>query len=454
IVELSKLVKLRELTLNCLGIENVNDLFCINISAFPRGLLKLNVTGIYDHYFDLHCSKKQDDIEIFENLEELYLFNIRSISEVIISKIKGCTKLRKLKLQVHSEAHVECDFEMIEGIDTLEELVLNKFDLHSKDIVRLSCLKRLRRLELCGCKLNNKYLNEIEKLKSLEALNIQSNNSLHSMNGILRLKNLRELFAFKIRFDYDKKGDFELVKGFEKLKCCGWEVYRNSNSIKYEDANFNDVIEEMQREAIVNNWKGITDLSDRYVKIDSVMFLVFSSKLFFIETIDLYSSTKLETHEEYIEILKNCQMLKKITMERHELMRKREYAFLPLSIASSIIHDKPFLQTVEMFIDELNIDFANLLLKCEYLHEIVLHTQKYTDGFFATLLENPKKNALTSVDFHHYDCNREIHEGDVIFYNFNNRSNMEEIGNYLAEKDVDVIVKAREAHVHIHLYFY
>ncbi|KAI5181291.1 hypothetical protein PAEPH01_2798, partial [Pancytospora epiphaga] len=41
IVELSKLVKLRELTLNCLGIENVNDLFCINISAFPRGLLKL-----------------------------------------------------------------------------------------------------------------------------------------------------------------------------------------------------------------------------------------------------------------------------------------------------------------------------------------------------------------------------------------------------------------------------
>ncbi|KAI5176666.1 hypothetical protein PAEPH01_2425, partial [Pancytospora epiphaga] len=174
----------------------------------------------------------------------------------------------------------------------------------------------------------------------------------------------------------------------------------------------------------------------------------------FIESIDLYSSTKLETHEEYIEILKNCQMLKKITMERLEYESIRAYAFLPLSIGSSIIYDKPFLQTVEMFIDELNIDFANLLLKCEYLHKIVIHTQKYTDGFFATLFENPKENALTSVEFHHYNCNREIHEMDFIFYNFNNRFDIEEIGNYLAEKDVDAIVKAREAHVHIKLYFY
>ncbi|KAI5175447.1 hypothetical protein PAEPH01_2155, partial [Pancytospora epiphaga] len=253
LVNLKELVNLRELSLTCSKDDNAGKLTILDISVFPSGLRKLKLSGEYGCSFDLHCSSRKDAVEIFKNLEELELYSIENISEGIVSEINNCTKLRKLELRIDTSKIFKADLKGISDIVTLEELVFARADLSSEDIVQLSCLKQLRRLKLFDCNLNENYLNEIRKLKSLEALDIQWNTIPWPMNEILKLKNLREFVANDIRFDYDKQGDFEMVKGFERLKYEIWVVYSNNNRIVYEDPNFKDVLEKMKKEATINN---------------------------------------------------------------------------------------------------------------------------------------------------------------------------------------------------------
>ncbi|KAI5168679.1 hypothetical protein PAEPH01_0325 [Pancytospora epiphaga] len=255
---LNNLVNLRELSLTC-RTENKNDKTgYLDISVFPSGLQKLKVSGRINYLLDLNCKGNQATDDIFENLEELCFICIGSISNVIRSKITECTKLRKFELKIDSSSMRELDFKGMERIITLENLVLEGVYLRSEDIVRLSCLKQLRILKLCHCNLNEKYLNEIEELRSLEILDIQGNWRLYySTNGILNLKNLRKLSVDYIRFDYDKRGDFELIKGFESFDYYIWEVYKNDKRINGESTDFDDVVAGIRKEAMLNNWKGV-----------------------------------------------------------------------------------------------------------------------------------------------------------------------------------------------------
>ncbi|KAI5169270.1 hypothetical protein PAEPH01_0576 [Pancytospora epiphaga] len=452
LVNLKELVNLRELSLTRSKLRCIWKLAILDISVFPSGLRKLKVFGERKCPFELQCSSRKDAVENFENLEELELCNIEDISEGIVSEINNCTKLRKLMLRITDSSSLKYDLKGISDISdiaTLEELVLEEVDLSNEDIVQLSCLKQLRRLEILDYDLNNKYLNEIGKLKSLEVLNIEANLILHSMNEILKLKNLREFFADVIWFDYDKQGDFEMVKGFEKLKCRKWEVYRNNNRIKHEDSNFKDVLEKMKKEATINNWKGVTEFMCMCIKIDSVIFYAISSKLVSIESIRLYLGNKLRIGEGETEILNRCQMIREIT-----LVDNTDRAFLPLSIVINIIRDNPFLQKVEMSVDELDIDLANLLSECAYLHTINLRVKKYTDGFFATLLKKPKESMLKYVDIYYFNHERENCKRKAIYFNSKDSDIRERIIKYITEEDADAIIRAREENVFTRVYFY
>ncbi|KAI5170449.1 hypothetical protein PAEPH01_1438 [Pancytospora epiphaga] len=450
LVNLKELVNLREFSLTCSKVKNVEKLAIFDISVFPSGLRKLKLSGGYNCSFDLQSSSRKDAVEIFESLEELELHNIEDISEGIVSEINNCTKLRKLKLRIDTSKNFKADLKGISDIVTLEELVLEKVDLSSEDIVQLSCLEQLRRLKVCNCNLNDKYLNEIGKLKSLEALDIQKNNTIScSMNEILGLKNLRELSADVIWFDYDKQGDFEVVKGFERLKYDKWEIYRNNNRIGHENANFKDVLEKIGKEATINNWKGVTEWKCSRIKIDSVIFLAISSKLVFIESIYSHLDDELRIHEGETEILNNCQMIKKIT-----LVNTEDRVFLPLSIVINIICDNSYLQVVDMSVDELNIDFADLLLECTRIHTIKFRVKKYTDGFFATLLKKPKETGLRSIEVYYCNYENENCKGKVICLNSKDSDIREKIIKYINEEDADAIIRAREENVFTSVYFY
>ncbi|KAI5169367.1 hypothetical protein PAEPH01_0653 [Pancytospora epiphaga] len=449
LVNLKELINLREFSLTCSKGNNIKKSSILDISVFPSGLRKLKVSGKHSCPFDLQCISRKEAVEIFENLEELELCNIENISEGIVGEINNCTKLRKLMLRMNDSSSPKYDLKGISDIVTLEELVLEEVDLRSEDIVQLSCLKQLRRLEILHCDLNNKYLNEIGKLKSLEVLNIEGNFITHSMNEILKLKNLREFVANDIRFDYDKEGDFELVKGFEKLECNKWEIYKDDNRIEHGNANFKDVLEKMGKEATMNNWKGVTKLRSIYIKIDSVIFLAISSKLVSIESIRLYLANKLRIGEGETEILNRCQMIREIT-----LVDNTDRAFLPLSIVINIIRDNLFLQKVEMSVDELNIDLANLLSECAYLHSIDLHVKKYTDGFFETLLKKPKESMLKFVDIYYFNHKRVNRKEEPISFSYNNLDRRERIIKYMTEEDVDAIIRAGEENVCTDVYFY
>ncbi|KAI5173110.1 hypothetical protein PAEPH01_1851, partial [Pancytospora epiphaga] len=447
VVNLKELVNLREFSLKCSKDDNVRRLTIFDISVFPSGLRKLKLSGGYNCSFDLHCSSGKDVAEIFENLVELKLCNIDNISEGIVSEINNCTKLRKLKLRIDTSKNFKADLKGISDIVTLEELVLEEVDLSNEDIVQLSCLKQLRRLNVRNCNLNENYLNEIRKLKSLEVLNIEGNSISHSMNEILKLKNLREFFARDFRFDYDKQGEFELVKGFEKLRYDKWEIYRNNNRIGHENANFKDVLEKIGKEATINNWKGVTELDRTRIKMDTVIFLAISSKLVFIESICSYLDDELIKYKGETEILRNCQMIKEIILVDH-----KDRAFLPLSTAINIIRDNPFLQVVNLSVDELNIEFANLLSECGYLCVINLRAKKYTDGFLATLLRTTEKSVLRFVGIHYFNYESENRKTKISFSNLETRTNREEISRYFDNKDVSAIIRALDVHVEVYFY--
>ncbi|KAI5169686.1 hypothetical protein PAEPH01_0919 [Pancytospora epiphaga] len=257
---LNNLVNLRELSLACKTKNEIDKLGRLDISAFPSSLRKLKLSGTCNYALDLDYKGNQAGNEIFENLEEVCFTYIGNISMVIMSKIMECTKLRKFKLKISSSTPCKFDFKEIERIITLEELVLEEVYLYSEDIVRLSRLKQLRRLELCHYGLDDKYLNEIKELRSLEIFSIRDNWYINCfMNEILKLKNLRKLYADHIRFDYDKQGDFELVKGFESLGCCKWEVYKNNECINTTSTDFDDVVAGIRKEVTQNNWKGVIE---------------------------------------------------------------------------------------------------------------------------------------------------------------------------------------------------
>ncbi|KAI5169487.1 hypothetical protein PAEPH01_0759, partial [Pancytospora epiphaga] len=277
---LRNLVNLRELSLARIA-ENRNDeIGYLDVSVFPSGLRKLKVSGGCNYSLDLDYKGNRASNEIFENLEELRFFNIRNISKVITSEIMECTKLRRFELMTDFFSSCKHDFKWIERIITLEELVLEGVYLYGEDIVRLSRLKQLRILKLRHCGLNEKYLNEIEELGSLEILDIKNNWSSHyyySMNGILKLKNLRKLNADNIRFDYDRQGDFELIKGFESLGCSECKVYKNNECINDASTDFDVVVAGIRKEATPNNWKGIIELKDWYPPENSVIYDAFSN---------------------------------------------------------------------------------------------------------------------------------------------------------------------------------
>ncbi|KAI5173401.1 hypothetical protein PAEPH01_1944, partial [Pancytospora epiphaga] len=447
VAKLNKLVNLKEFTLMCLKNRNAEKSASLDISVFPSGLRRLKVSGMRFHSLDLHCNRKKDVVEIFENLEELCLSYISDIPEIVMDGLKGCFKLRKLKLRVESLVSFKPEFEGIERIVTLEELTLNEVDLSSQDIMRLSCLKQLRRLELSSCYLNEKYLNEIEKLESLETLDIKDNQISHSMNGVLRLRNLREFSAGVIRFNYEKQGDFELVRGFEMLKCTKWEVYKDDKCINYEYTNFNDVLAGISKEATLNNWKGITELKCRCTEIDAVILLAISPKLVSIESIGLYLDDESKIYEDGMRMLKNCQMLREILLTNF-----KGKVFLSSMAAINLVHDKPFLQMIDISIDELNIGFVNLLLKCEYLHTLKLRVQKRTDDFFVTLLGNSKKNALRFINVYYSNYERKHRKSEIIFSNIDGRTSREVIKNEFNRKDVSAIIRAGEMNIHVKIW--
>ncbi|KAI5168738.1 hypothetical protein PAEPH01_0379 [Pancytospora epiphaga] len=446
---LSKSVNLRELTVESLENFNHGKSSGFNLLVLPTGLRKLKVSGIYYQPLDLYLNSDKDAAAIFESLEELKLRNIGNISEEIVSEIRRCTKLRKFELRMNNLSSLKYDFKGISDIVTLEELVFVSVDLSRKDIVQLSCLKQLRRLKLWSCDLNMNYLNEIGKLKSLEALDIQNNTIPWPMNEILSLKNLRELSADEIYFDYDKQGDFEMVKGFERLKYDKWGIYRNNNFQDFKDINFKAVLETMKKEATINNWKGVTALNGGCIWTESGIFFAVSSKLVFIESLSLYVNDELRMYEREIEILKNCQRIREIALDNY-----KGRMFLPLPTVINIINANPFLQVVDMSVDKLNIDLANKLLKCENLHTINLRVRNYTGGFIATLLKKPKETALRSVEFYYCNYEEENCKGEVMFLNFNDKGIRERVIKYITEEDADAIIRAREENVCTNVYFY
>ncbi|KAI5169569.1 hypothetical protein PAEPH01_0821 [Pancytospora epiphaga] len=250
IKDLSKLVNLKELSLTCERDYDAQNVVSLHISVFPSNLRKLKVAGMGHYSLDLQCSKNQDIGMIFENLEDLELLYVESISEDIISAIKRCTKLRKFGLQMDFSNFVKHDLKGIEDIFTLEEIILVSVNLNGEDIIRFSRLKQLRRLKLLYFDMNKDHINEIEMLKSLEVLGIQNNSISYSMNGIFKLKNFREFIAGNVSSDHDKRGEFDLVKDFEKFEYNSWDVNTNNNCI---EARGNDGVVEMKKEATLNN---------------------------------------------------------------------------------------------------------------------------------------------------------------------------------------------------------
>ncbi|KAI5178985.1 hypothetical protein PAEPH01_2587, partial [Pancytospora epiphaga] len=216
---------------------------------------------------------------------------------------------------------------------------------------------------------------------------------------------------------------------------------------KRGDADFNVAVVEMRKEATLNNWKGVATLNGKRIEIDSIIFLAISSKLVFIEDINLYLDNKLKTPKEDIEVLKNCRMLRRIAWEDF----KAEVA-PPLSTVTKIINDNLFLQMVKISVDELNVELANTLSKCKRLHTIDLYTQKYTNGFFTALLGSPEESMVKTVDFHYFNYEWGKRTRKIIFSNFDYETNREEIIKYITEEDVDAIIKAGNIHLKVCFY--
>ncbi|KAI5175446.1 hypothetical protein PAEPH01_2154 [Pancytospora epiphaga] len=136
-----------------------------------------------------------------------------------------------------------------------------------------------------------------------------------------------------------------------------------------------------------------------------------------------------------------------------KLVDYKDRVFLPLSIVINLIRDNPYLQKVEMSVDELNIELANLLSECAYLHTIDLRAKKYTAGFFATLLKTTEESALKFVSIYYSNNHeRENCKEEISFSNIRNRTNSEEIRRYFDNKDVDASIRARDIHVRVYFY--
>ncbi|KAI5168408.1 hypothetical protein PAEPH01_0105 [Pancytospora epiphaga] len=441
---LDKLTNLKELILVSTNSSYNFERSNLDISLFPRGLRKLKVSGRYSYSINsLVSGSHNDDPVILESLEELQLFNIEKIPEEVIEKIASCTKLRKLELQMGPYSFPTNKLKEIERIVALEELILEEIDLSGENGMWLRGLKQLRQLKLCNCKLNEKCLKEIEKIKCLEALNIAGNDICYFMNGILELKNLRKLRMDKISLDYNKKGNFALIKGFEILEYSEWTVYNNNKSVAYGDTDFDGVVADLKLEATLNNWKGIRALSNWCVEIDSAIFLAVSSRLVFIESISLSLCNELRGYKEDTEILKNCLMLREI-----KWTHCNESKCMPLSMAINIIDDKPLLQIIGMFVDDFSIEFSSLLSECEYVYKIVLHTQKYKNGVFKVLFEDCKTCVFKSVEVS-FGAKRWYFSMNFTICFADNGNAEGKIRRFLSKEDMDAIIEAREEGIHV-----
>ncbi|KAI5174978.1 hypothetical protein PAEPH01_2112 [Pancytospora epiphaga] len=227
--------------------------------------------------------------------------------------------------------------------------------------------------------------------------------------------------------------------------CSKWEVYKNNKRIRYNDTGFDDIVVEMRKEATLNNWKGVEALDNYRIIMSSAIFLSISSKLVFIKSISLYLDDELRTNIEDMEMLKNCQMLKEITLKNDTA----KGTFLSSTVIN-MINDKSLLQIISVPINELNIDFANSLLKCKNLYKVRIYFKKNTEGFFATLLKKSKESALRDVGVYYVDNEkmRNIRK-EITFSTSDDRARKEGIRKYLSEEDANAFIEARCEDVYV-----
>ncbi|KAI5173011.1 hypothetical protein PAEPH01_1838 [Pancytospora epiphaga] len=130
-----------------------------------------------------------------------------------------------------------------------------------------------------------------------------------------------------------------------------------------------------------------------------------------------------------------------------------EFSFLSSSVIDKF-QNNSFLQMINISINELDIYLANSLLNYEHIYTIVLRVREYRDGFFAALLKNTKERPLRFLKVCYFNYDRENCNNEMIFSNFDDMGNMEEIIKHISEQDVEAIIKAREEEVHVEICFY
>ncbi|KAI5176456.1 hypothetical protein PAEPH01_2303, partial [Pancytospora epiphaga] len=438
IERLGKLVNIKELELTCTkGTGNIEGVETIelDILAFPRSLRKLKVEGDWTTMLDL----KKNSEGYLANLEELCLYNIKEMTECNMKNITGCSKLRKLNIEMCYARPGECKVKGIERMGSLEDISLKGMNINMNG-VEIMKLKNIRQLTLYDCNINEDCINEMGKFKCLESLVIWSSEVKASMNGILRLKNLRCFCAENIRFDYDEEGAFGEIKGFDILECYNWSIYKNNECVES-----NETAMEIRKEAKLNNWKGLTKFNSWYHDINSVLFLGISSQLVFTEEIIIEPRRKLEISGE-IGILENCHQLQKIKCVNH-----KSSAYVPTVIAIRALKSKLMLREIEMHVESLTKELGTALVECKHLHNIILCAEMYEEGFFAVLFNECGRSFMRRV---------EVYIGGMswcysvrVYGTAAENANNEAIIKYIGREDTDAIMKAREEGVFVEIRF-
>ncbi|KAI5182288.1 hypothetical protein PAEPH01_2883, partial [Pancytospora epiphaga] len=277
------------------------------------------------------------------------------------------------------------------------------------------------------------HIREIEELKYLEVLNISRNGVAFLLNGILALKNLRELSASTIRFNYDEEGSFGLIRGFERLEYVKWETYRNGEHVVLGEKEFDDVVLKMKNEGTMNNWKGLVKFGIWGVDINSPLFCAVSSRLVFIKSISLETKLIPELAEGEVKMLENCLMLREIKWRLHI-----GYMCPTQSIAIGVINNKPLLQSIDILVDRFTSDITKTLLEYKYLHTINLYVKGRIDGGLTELLRKDifENTLLRSVNIQADDNGKVSHipcmcSEDAV--NFDE----EKVRRYICKEDMD-----------------
>ncbi|XP_042483047.1 disease resistance protein Roq1-like [Macadamia integrifolia] len=168
------------MTLSNLSLLQTLDLrFCNKLKSLPvlvglRNLERLTVDNC-------QSLTEIEGLEGLDSLELLEMMNCRSLRK--IGKISGLGKLKELKLKDYSMLF---EIESLEGLDSLELLMMENCESLRK-IGKLSSLRKLKELSLWSCK----NLLEIEALVGLDSLNRCTN--LTKIQGLDRLESLEIL---------------------------------------------------------------------------------------------------------------------------------------------------------------------------------------------------------------------------------------------------------------------